>query len=101
MKNDQYASRHRKRFAHQTVEDALYSYYRKKLEHMRHLERKHSQLKTIVRKIETDHNIFGTERPIMDNIEDFFPRMRTSRNLEPLRRKRIIEEFINEVEMEI
>ena len=87
----------RKLFAYRDKTDALYSYYRKKLEHLRHLERKHNHIKTIVRKLENQADFFGDQRPILSHIDDFL-RHPASQPLKPLERQRPIHGFIEEQE---
>lgn len=88
-------------FAYAEESEALYSYYRRKLEHLRHLERKHIQLKAIVRKIENDNDIFGEHRPLLQDIRHIRRMMHRRDTVKPLKRKRILDDFIDEMEMVI
>lgn len=90
----------KKLFAYRRKDDALYSYYRKKLEHLRYLEIKHNHLKTIVRRIENENDFFGTQRLQIDHIDRFIFRS-SRRQLKPLERKRYKTDFIEEMEMEL
>lgn len=85
----------RKLFAYQNQDDALYSYYRRKLEHIRHVENKHRMLKRVIRTIEHRQNFFGAQRPIITN---FFDHTRGDHilDLEPLEKERPKKEFIEE-----
>lgn len=91
-------SQTKNRFAFPDEQEALYSYYRRKLQHLRHIEAKHSHIKRIVREIENNHGIFGRYRPIMTNI-DFF--MAPTRDLEPLKRERLPDGFLEEGDFEL
>lgn len=91
----------KKLFAYRNRPDALYSYYRKKLEHMRHLERKHNQLKHIVRRLEHTEQFFGRERPMITNVNEFLSGNGIRRIIKPLNEKRIKPDFIDEMEMEL
>jgi hypothetical protein len=51
-KPSEYDRTKRKRFAYRLEGDALYSYYRKKMEHLRHLENKCEQIKRIIKKVD-------------------------------------------------
>lgn len=97
------ANRTRKKlFAYQSKDDAMYSYYRRKLEHLRHLESKHRQLKRIIRTIETQEQFFGTERPMIDDVKYLLnDELNHYRKLEPLERERPTKEFIEDCEFEL
>lgn len=85
---------YKKRFAYQNKEDALYSYYRRKLQHIRYVSEKHNQLKYIIRRIENMHGFFGAGRPICERVDDSY-----SGKIQPLKDLRPIHDFINEDEM--
>jgi len=85
----------RKLFAYRSKQDALYSYYRKKLEHLRHLEAKHSQIKSIVRRIESQENFFGIQRPAITSLNEYIA---IKKELEPLKKERPRKLFIEESE---
>jgi hypothetical protein len=96
LKDRHYVRRRKKRFAYETPEEALYSYYRRKLRHIEHLEQKHFQLKKIIRDIEQNENVFGALRPRASEMR-WLNEMRES-ELKPLRIKRPVNDFINESE---
>ncbi len=85
----------RKLFAYRNKQNALYSYYRKKLEHLRHLEAKHNQILSIVRKVEAEAGFWGAQRPQIRQIENYLDHY-TVRPLKPLERKRPTTEFIGD-----
>ena len=87
----------RKLFAYRTKQDALYSYYRKKLEHLRHLETKHRQIKRIVKDIEHKENFFGVHRPLLTHFIDTITNDYI-KPLEPLKKERPKQGFIEESE---
>jgi len=84
----------KKPFAYQSKDNALYSYYRRKLEHLRHLENKHRQIKRIIKDIELKDGFFGRQRPIVYPIS-------SDKVIIPLKRKRITGDFIDEKEFAI
>jgi hypothetical protein len=89
----------RKLFAYQSKDDALYSYYRRKLEHLRHLETKHRHIKKIVKAIELKDGFFGRQRPIVHPVPFYeLLHRRGDTGLTPLKKKRITDDFIEESE---
>lgn len=97
-KNRWSSKKGKKKYAYLNKEDALYAYYRKKLEHLRHLENKHDQIKAIVRNIEREHEIFGAHRPMVNRLNEI-SNILVGTKLEPLKKVRPRKEFIEEGEM--
>jgi hypothetical protein len=81
----------RKLFAYINQKDALYSYYRKKLQHIMHLEYKHAHLKKIIRNIEQQEGFFGATRPNRTHLIE-------NNDIKPLKHIRPIKGFIEEDE---
>lgn len=84
---------HKKKFAYRNKDDALCSYYRRKLEHIRYVAIRHSHIKCIIRRIENKHGFFGHTRPAFDKIDES-----CFAYLTPLNKERPAEDFINDSE---